>query len=334
MTFNPVELGNGPGGLRPPAPSLIGKLLPMLRSTEETLTKAVLRLDDVASWDARETNHEGVLVAIEAVVANRTEWVTTMMNGLQSLWLKEATLYNDYKASIHRTLAIRHAAELGCMFPRMRKAVTGDRSVAVRTAEAVPSVADQAAPATAMLDTHGADDAAVLDALRQSDEQARMRKHANEMGFDADPANTRLNLLLQRQLKEKGVFVYVTGAHAEMLAQAKFADTQRLRGMLSHVEVQLDGLIAKIERKISMAIQAKTPGHSAAAAASPSNVTLGGGRLGSANVGPSAAGATKASNSSRGSSARLSSAGGGSIPKRPQPPSGPRPVLPHSADDD
>jgi hypothetical protein len=200
-----------------PAPSLIGKLLPLIEETTHGVRNAILDLDEIANWDANEVNHQCLLSSIETIKDQVKEWQQCFLNKLRSLWLEQTKQYNDYKREVEKVLNIRHCAELDCLFSRLRD----------------PKY---------QLDLTGAN---------PFDEETKFKQHMFRFGFRYDSETKRLQLVCRRQLEEVSVFQTVTRSHAEQLLRARTADEQRLLELLRKPLEQIDVLIQAVEKKIS-----------------------------------------------------------------------------------
>jgi hypothetical protein len=218
-------------GVAPPAPSLLGPLIGHIKAMEEHLHAAVATLTDLSAWDASATSHTGLQGSVEDVRRMHDDWHRGMLTHLQSLWFSESATYNDYRLKMEKTLAIRHRAELDHSFPRLRLEPSKKAARAQET------------------------DTDVLARVGGSMEYAKYALHLARLGFDYDMSNSRLQLLVQRQLNEQSVFDTTVLKHTDRLVAAKRIDLAKLRGLLDRTEQSLEAMLAVVEKKIAAAHQ-------------------------------------------------------------------------------
>ena len=211
----------------------------------DALHAAVHQLDDIAIWDANETNYEEILSSITELQNQFSEWKRVLRNRVQSLWMAQASEYNNYRQSVERTLRTRHIAEIACLFPNLR-------SVAPEPEGPVP---------TTELDR-------------------RMRQHLFLYGFKFESGNTRLVQLVTRQLHESDTLSRVSLAHNELLLEARRRDVAKLSSVMKKTNDQVEGVVRSAEKKIaaskqihavpSAALYARQPSNNVTVASSPS----------------------------------------------------------------
>jgi hypothetical protein len=218
-------------GVAPPPPSLLTPLFGHIKATEEHLLEAVGALTNIGTWDANTTNHTGIHDAVEELRRTHDDWHRGMLTHLQSLWFNESAVYNDYRQRMDRTLTVRHRAELEHAFPRLKL------GAAQRSARAQESESD------------------VLARVGGSMEHLQAATHATDLGFDFDAANSRLQLLLARQLNERAVFNRTVLRHTERLIEAKRIDVAKLKALLDRTEKSLEAMFAVVEKAIAASHQ-------------------------------------------------------------------------------
>lgn len=209
-----------------PAPSLIGPLLPLIKEAEEQMTASVLSLDSIATWDAKQSNHECLLRSVDCIKRQKDDWSAAMLNHLQTAWISETQQYNDYLKKMERTMNIRHCAELDNAFGRLRI------QPGAQNQEVSPQHADD---------------------MSNRDAASNAEKHLASLGFATDPTSTRLQLLVDRQLKERRVMKVVSQDHHERLMKAKNRDVAKLKSILTKAHETIDALFVAVEKKITAA---------------------------------------------------------------------------------
>lgn len=218
-----------PGSVRPPNQSLIGPLLPLVEEMKDALSSAAATLEATPAWDGAEVTHEDLLASVDELRATADEWQRALLSRLQALWMDQSREYNEYRKKIDRTLRQRHIAELDCMFPLLR---------------------------TTAVDAEGA-----VRATNDEVERANIR-HMIAHGFryerEAEGATGKLSALCVRQLEERSVFDRTVNAHSEQLLDAKRADLQRLRVIISKTLDRVEAVSRQVEHKIAASQRAPT----------------------------------------------------------------------------